>query len=338
MPLIKSLRSFTSLPWALILTSLSCLHFSHAATPVEYVNYQKVQLEERAWAGLKTNSVRIGDIVWSYSEGGAKNKPTIVLIHGIGGNKDTWNDVARELTQHYHVIIPDLPGSGSTQVSKNFDLSLNHLNEQLRRFIETLNIQNNLNIAGHSVGGSVALMYASKYNFDTQSVFLISSGGLFKNNQTSYLNNPIYLKQLLVTKPGDLDFVLKKVMYRPPFVPSIIKKQQEQLLIEKSLETSQLITQLTELNKEFNINSYAAMLKNIEAPTLILWGKQDQIVNVEVAQELKSYIKRAQDPIILNNVGHVPILEAPQKVAQSYLAFLNTVQLQQNMTSKPNGL
>lgn len=127
-------------------------------------------------------------------------------------------------------------------------------------------------------------------------------------------------------------------MYRPPFVPSIIKKQQEQLLIEKSLETSQLITQLTELNKEFNINSYAAMLKNIEAPTLILWGKQDQIVNVEVAQELKSNIKRAQDPIILNNVGHVPILEAPEKVAQSYLAFLNTVQLQQNMTSKPNGL
>lgn len=328
MPLMKALFHFNTLPLALCIasSSLVSINLSHAATPTEYVNYQKIQLEERAWAGLQTKSIRIGDIVWSYTEGGLKTKPTILLIHGIGGNKDTWNDVARTLTQHYHVIIPDLPGSGSTQVPKDFDLSLNNLNEQLRRFAETLNIQNNLHIAGHSVGGSVAMMYASKYNFDTKSLLLISTGGLFKNSQTSYLNNPIYLKQLLVTQPGDLDFVLKKVMYSPPFVPSIIKKQQEQLLIAKSAETSQLITQLTELNKTFNLNSYAAMLKNIEAPTLIIWGLQDQIVNVEVAQELKSNIKHAQSPIILNNVGHVPILEAPEKVTQSYLDFLNTVQ------------
>lgn len=328
MPLMKALFHFNTLPLALCIasSSLVSINLSHAATPTEYVNYQKIQLEERAWAGLQTKSIRIGDIVWSYTEGGLKTKPTILLIHGIGGNKDTWNDVARTLTQHYHVIIPDLPGSGSTQVPKDFDLSLNNLNEQLRRFAETLNIQNNLHIAGHSVGGSVAMMYASKYNFDTKSLLLISTGGLFKNSQTSYLNNPIYLKQLLVTQPGDLDFVLKKVMYSPPFVPSIIKKQQEQLLIAKSAETSQLITQLTELNKTFNLNSYAAMLKNIEAPTLIIWGLQDQIVNVEVAQELKSNIKHAQTPIIFNNVGHVPILEAPEKVTQSYLDFLNTVQ------------
>ena len=323
---ISSPRLYKALPFTFSILSMSCLNLAYAAQPAEFVNYQKVQLEERAWAGLQTNSIRIGDIVWSYTEGGVKTKPTILLIHGIGGNKDTWNDVARELTRYYHVIIPDLPGSGSTQVAKNFDLRLDHLNEQLRRFVETLNIQNNLNIAGHSVGGSLALMYASKYNFDTKSLFLISTGGMFKNSQTSYLNNPIYLKQLLVTKPGDLDFVIQKVMYSPPFVPSIIKKQQEQILIAKSNETAQLITQLTELNKAFTLSSYAAILKNIEAPTLIVWGKQDQIVNVEVAQELKSHIKHAQTPVILNNVGHVPILEAPEKVTQSYLDFLNTVQ------------
>ena len=68
------------------------------------------------------------------------------------------------------------------------------------------------------------------------------------------------------------------------------------------------------------------MLGHITAPTLILWGKQDQIVNVEIAQELKNSIKNAQQPIILNHVGHIPMLEAPERVSQSYVAFLNTVQ------------
>ena len=309
----------------LSITLLSTASGSFAA-PAEYLDYLKYQLEERAWAGLQTNTARVGDVVWSYSEGGAKNKPTLLLIHGIGGNRDTWNAVARELTPYYHVIIPDLPGSGSTQTQKDFDYGLINITEQLRHFIESLNVQKDLHIAGHSIGGSVAQLYASKYHFDCKSLLLISTGGLFKNNQTTYLNNPIYLKHLMITKPGDLDFVLKKVMVHPPFLPSLVKKQQEQFLINKSGQTEQFITQLSKLNKDFDLNSYAAMLKNIEAPTLIVWGNQDPIVNVEVAQELKSHIQHAKNPIILSNIGHVPILEAPEKVSQTYLAFLNTVQ------------
>lgn len=78
------------------------------------------------------------------------------------------------------------------------------------------------------------------------------------------------------------------------------------------------------------------MLKSIEAPTLILWGKQDQIVNVEVATELKSLLKRAQPPILLNKVGHVPILEAPESVAENYLNFLEKTQHEQPPLSDQN--
>ena len=49
-------------------------------------------------------------------------------------------------------------------------------------------------------------------------------------------------------------------------------------------------------------------------------------MNVEVAAELKSILKNAQAPVILNNVGHIPILEAEQLVIQQYLPFLSKVQ------------
>lgn len=314
------------------------LQTAEAANSAEFVDYQKLLQEERAWAGLTTKTLRVGDVVWSYSEGGQTHKPTLLLIHGIGNSRDTWNLIARHLSKQYHVIIPDLPGSGNTQTSKSFEMTLTHLTEQLRRFVEAAHIQKELHIAGHSVGGFIASLYASQYNYDTKSLFLISAGGVFKNNQTHYLNNPAYLKQLLITQPGDLNFVMNKIMYNPPFVPNVIKNQQEQLMITRSEDTTKLITHLLDLNKLYSINTFAAMLKNIEAPTLILWGKQDPIVNVEVATDLKASIKHARQPVILNQVGHLPIIEAPERVTQNYLDFLETLQRQQPTQPKSLGL
>lgn len=164
-------KFMTATALALSLNSLVLIQSAQASNPVEFVDYQKMLQEERAWAGLTTKTLRVGDVVWSYSEGGQANKPTLLLIHGIGSSRDTWNLIARNLSKHYHVIIPDLPGSGNTQTTENFEMTLPNLTEQLRRFVETARIQNDLHIAGHSVGGSIALLYASKYNFDTKSLF-----------------------------------------------------------------------------------------------------------------------------------------------------------------------
>lgn len=324
----KRLKQLVSIS---VLCGLSAMS-SFAATPsqVDALDYQIVLREERAWAGLSSKVLRVGDVVWSYSEGGQKHLPTLLLIHGLGSSRDSWNPIAHALTPYYHVIIPDLPSSGETKVPSDFDYSVPNVTEQLRRFVETAQIPKDLNIAGHSLGGTIAMFYASQYPFDTQSLMLVSSGGLFKTNSTAYLKNPIYLKQLLVSREGDLNYVKKKAMYAAPFVPSMINKAQEQLLISQADSTAKIINQLDELNKLYTTASYAKMAKNIEAPTLIVWGQQDQIVNVEVAQELKTMLKRADAPVILNRVGHVPILEAPERVIQSYLPFLQRSIQQKN--------
>ena len=64
------------------------------------------------------------------------------------------------------------------------------------------------------------------------------------------------------------------------------------------------------------------MLRVLLMLTLIIWGKQDKIINVEAAQELKSLLKKAETPIVLDGVGHMPILEAEQLMVKPYLEFL----------------
>jgi pimeloyl-ACP methyl ester carboxylesterase len=210
------------------------------------------------------------------------------------------------------------------------DLQVPSMVEALRRYTEAAGINKNIHIAGHSLGGAVAGLYAAQYFFDTQSLLLIDSAGVFKNAQSIYLKDPTQLRGLVVSKAGDLDKVLQVAMYNPPFIPSSLKQDQEKMMIAQSANTSKVIEQLIKLYGYYTPETFALAARAIEAPTLIIWGQQDKIIDVAVAAELKGLIKNAQEPVILPNVGHTPILEAEQLVIQKYLPFLQKSQATPN--------
>lgn len=293
-------------------------------------NFQQILQEERTWAGLTTQTLKVGDIEWSYSEGGDKNKPTVLLVHGLSGSRDNWNRVAHYLTPYYHVVIPDLPGHGNTKVPADFDLQVPNMVEALRRFTEAAGINRNMHIAGHSLGGAVAGLYAAQYFYDTQSLLLIDSAGVFKNTQSPYLKDISLLRTLTVTKPGDFDKLMAIAMKNPPFIPAFLKQGQEQMMISQSPNVIKVIDAMIKLYGFYTPETFALAAKAIEAPTLIIWGQQDKIIDVNVVPELKGMIKNAEEPVILPNVGHTAILEAEQLVVQKYLPFLQKTQAKSN--------
>lgn len=320
-------KTFTA---TLLACSLSAVAISTTQAAEIEMSFQNLLQQERAWAGLQSKTLKVGDITWSYSEGGQAGKPIIVLIHGLAGSRDNWNRVAQALTANYHVIIPDLPASGETQVPKEFDYSVPNVTEKLRRFIEAANLTGPAHIAGHSLGGSVAMLYAGQYSFETKSLFLVNAAGVYRTATTPYLKDPNQIRNMVVSKKGDFNFLMQQAMYAPPFIPKEIAQAQEQMMIGQVEQTKKMIEQVIALNKLYTPDSFALLTRAIDAPTLILWGKQDKIINVEVASELKSLLKNAQPPVILDKVGHMPILEADQLVVQQYLPFLNKIQ-----TAKP---
>lgn len=331
----KLRSTFTALLLSSYLGMLSLATTVHAA-PLSPKEFQQILQEERAWAGLQTKTLKVGEVSWTYSEGGPANRPALLLLHGLGGSRDNWNRVAHYLAPYYHVIIPDLPTGGETLAPANFDMSVPNVTEQLRRFVEAANIPNQLHLAGHSLGGSIAMLYAAQYPFETRSLFLVSSAGVFQQANTPYLKNPAYLKQLLVTKPGDFNFLLKTVMQNPPFLPRAYRQAQEQIMMAQAPRTTKLIDQLIAFQQVYTPESFALLTRSIDTPTLILWGKQDKVINVEAAYELQKLLKQAKEPVILDQVGHMPILEAEQLVIQHYLPFLNTVQSQHNTPPSPS--
>lgn len=296
---------------------------SSTAMAAATIDIQSVLQQERAWAGLQSKRLKVGDIDWAYSEGGPADKPTLMLVHGLAGSRDNWNRLARYLTPYYHVIIPDLPGQGDSKVPSDFDYSIPNMTEKLRRFAEAGQFEKNLHIAGHSMGGAVALLYTAQYPVDTKSLFLIDSAGVFKAANTPYLKDPTTLRNMIVAKPGDLDRLLKIATSLPPFIPKELKESQEKMMISQSANTSKLVEQLIVMAKMYTPDTFALAARSVDQPVLIVWGEKDQIINVEAAAELKGLLKNAQDPIILKGVGHMPIMEQEQLLVQPYLDFLN---------------
>ena len=176
------------------------------------------------------------------------------------------------------------------------------------------------------------MLYAGQYPLETKSLFLIDAAGVFRAANTPYLKDPNHIKNMIVSKKGDFNFLMQQAMATPPFIPKEIAQAQEKMMIGQVDQTRKVIDQIIAMNKMFTPDSFALLAKSIDAPTLILWGKQDKIINVEVAAELKSLLKNSQTPIILDGVGHTPILEADQLVVQQYLPFLNKVQSKKTTT------
>lgn len=319
---MKGIFNKLILSTALAIGSVVTVGLSTTSYAAPAIDIQSVLQQERAWAGMETKRVKVGDIDWAYSEGGPAGKPTIMLVHGLAGSRDNWNRVARYLTPYYHVIIPDLTGQGDSKVPNDFDYSLPNLTEKLRRFAEAIKVDNGLNVAGHSMGGSISLLYAAQYPVDTKSLFLIDSAGVFKSANTPYLKDPTTLRNMIVSKPGDFDRLMKIATSLPPFIPKELKDAQEKLMISQSANTTKLVEQLIVMSKLFTPDSFAIAARSIDQPVLIAWGDKDQIINVEAAAELKGLLKNAQEPIILKGVGHLPILEQEQLLIKPYLDFL----------------
>ena len=236
-PLVQ--RFIAPILLALSLSSLTTL--THANLNM---SFQQVLQEERAWAGLQTKTISVNNIDWTYSIGGQAGKPTILLIHGLSGSRDNWNRVARYLTPYYQVIIPDLPLHGDTKAPADFDPQIASFQEELRKLTGALGVEKNINVAGHSLGGAIALLYTSIYFTETQSLMVMDTAGVYKNTTSPFLKDPQKLHEIVVKKAGDLDRVLKTAMYAAPFIPSALKREQEQVMISLAPQTTRVVNKL----------------------------------------------------------------------------------------------
>jgi pimeloyl-ACP methyl ester carboxylesterase len=102
--------------------------------------------------------------------------PALLLLHGIGSNRNTWRPVLPALARHFTVVAPDLLGHGDS-AKPRADYSIGGFANGMRDLLGVLGIER-ATVVGHSFGGGVAMQFAYQFPERTERVVLEASGGL----------------------------------------------------------------------------------------------------------------------------------------------------------------
>jgi pimeloyl-ACP methyl ester carboxylesterase len=237
--------------------------------------------------------------------------PVVVLLHGVPFDGSLWNNQISALNS-FHLIIPDLPGSGRSEMIG--DMSVEGMAECVKEIIvhETASLffksgePHSVVLIGHSMGGYIALALAEKYPE------LLNGLGLF--HSTAYADSEERKqtrKKIIegIQQNGAGEFIRTSV----PNLFSAVTKEKNPGLIEKQINYS------NKFSAEAIVSYQTAMmqrperttvLKNSRIPVLFILGKYDNAVPLKDGLEQCSLPDLAYIHI-LENAGHVGMNEEP---------------------------
>lgn len=285
------------------------------------VLFDSIMQQERTWAGLTTKKITVRGVDITYSEGGPVGGEPMILLHGFTGDRNNWNRMAKYLTGKYRVYIPDLPGHGESSSGLELDYSMPEQSSVMKAFVDELGLEK-YHIAGNSMGGGLAIQWATFRPQQVLSLALIDSAGLYEHNGQVMQDMMAGKVDLMVQKPGDMRKVIDLAMADKPFLPQELLEVMEQRQIARYPIYKKIIDGLMKTQKTMGPGMFGIALKSFRMPVLILWGEQDKIFEVAVTKELERNIKNHKT-VIMQGIGHVPIFEAPKDSANIYKDFLS---------------
>jgi pyruvate dehydrogenase E2 component (dihydrolipoamide acetyltransferase) len=233
---------------------------------------------------------------------------TIVLLHGFGGDLLSWLFVAEPLARERRVYALDLPGHGGSSKDVG-DGSVDAFTTALGDFLDALGI-NRAHLVGHSLGGAVAVAYASAHPERVQSLVLVASAGFGDEIDSEFIEG-------FITSQSRRE--LKPYLERLFADPAVVTRQ----LVEDVLRYKRLDGVADALRRvadsTFPDGRQAVHVRVPEAvPALVVWGEHDRIIPAAHAASAAAHAQVE----VLEGQGHSPHLEASGDVNRLIDDFL----------------
>ena len=242
----------------------------------------------------------------------------ILLVHGTFSSLHSFDDWNEILKKQYRVIRLDLPGFGLTGPSPSHEYSIDDYSCFLDAFLEILNIKS-CSLAGNSLGGWICWEFAVKYENRVDELILIDSAGYIGEKSMP-------LPFVIAQTP-----VLRNVFN---YVPrAVVRRFLRQVFEDQSKVTDKVVNRYYDLfHREGNKEAFVKLansnyahntdrLAQLSIPVLIMWGANDNWINVKDSRKFEKDIQNSE-VVIYENVGHVPMEEIPEKSAADLISFL----------------
>lgn len=229
----------------------------------------------------------------------------IILLHGLFGSLSNWNAVQKFFSKNHNIYAPEIPINSGGLLGKNpLELAVDYI----ALFIKENNLAK-VTLIGNSLGGHIALLYTLKYPEKVEKLVLTGSSGLYENSFNGSF-----------PKVKDYNYIKDRVYYTFQN-QSVVTKSLVDDVFKKVQDTSTALS-IIRIARSAQKNNLAKSLHLIKAPTLLIWGLQDKITPISTAYEFYEGIPNARIHI-LNECGHVPMMEQPLLFNEFLEDFLN---------------
>lgn len=270
---------------------------------------------ERSLAGLEEHSVQVGDHDIPYLEGG--HGEPLLLLHGFGGDKDNWLRVAPYLTPHYRVILPDLPGFGDSTRLEDGEYTITAQVRRLEAFMDVLGLME-AHVGGNSMGGNIAGVYGGLYPDRVKTLWLLAPAGVNSAEPSEFFLMVENGENPLIPRDAEgYDYFWNMVFEQPPFMPEPFRDHYAQVAMQNADFNDKVFQELWENQESASLER---VLDGSKLPTLIVWGDKDRLLHPSGAERLAEHLKDVQ-VVVMPQIGHVPMLEAPKKSADLFIEF-----------------
>lgn len=237
----------------------------------------------------------------------------LVLLHGFPLDRTIWNDVAEHLAGSFKVITPDMPGAGLSTFSSE-DLTIDDMAASVNAILKEEDVDKAV-IAGHSMGGYVAVAYAEQYPDCIAGLGMIHSSAqadsIEKKEQRQKSIN-------IFEKGGGSHFVkqmLPNLFSEENSVNDYVSKVVERALLTSGKSLSAFYKAMMNRTERISI------LRNNSLPVLWVLGNNDKVLPVK---DLTQQTSLANVNFVYNyqNCGHMSMIEAPSSLVEDMALFV----------------
>lgn len=246
-----------------------------------------------------------------YREFGESNRASkhLLFIHGLGSSSDRWIDIPEAFSRHYHSVAVDLIGFGRSD-SPHLHYTINAFREFVLDFMSSIKIDDGMtSVIGHSLGGYIAAEIAIENPSVVDSLVLIDSSGMLEG-PTPLLDE--YLEAAISASKEKVRKVFEQLVAQSWRVIPILVDNFINWINRPGAMHAFESAFLNSTNTQIGLHR----LKGIQdVPTLIIWGKNDNLIPVEHSKLFEQTINNSLLEII-EDAGHAPYAEKPAIVSE----------------------
>ncbi len=247
-------------------------------------------------------------------QAGKEHRDSVILVHGLGnaGTED-WKHVIPFLSKRFHVIALDLPGFAKSEKGNHL-YSPTRYARLLKWVIDHFSSYRNgkpVFMVGHSMGGAIALRYASLYPETLKKLVLVDVAGILHRSAfaTASLKNATSFSDrfaLFGSSPQQVELLLGDLIIASEGFPQPINAILGSSFFRGLLLRSNpsVIAALALLQEDFG-----TAIDTVGTPTAIIWGEDDNVAPLRVGKLLSARMSHARLDT-LSDVGHVPMRDA----------------------------